>query len=106
VTPDQFFETKDGAAKAKWLALNADERRAVSFRFFQIVIGPELLSRIKRVPDQSCRNGRVFQRFLMDLDFVVFAFAIPDNCLCLILTDFSVDNNLLPAELRSTAWYH
>jgi hypothetical protein len=70
------------------------------------VIGAELRFRIKRLPDQTCRNGRRFQRLLMDLGFGVFAFAVPDNCLCLVLTDFYLVQDLVPDELRCPVWHH
>jgi hypothetical protein len=109
VTPDQYFETevlKDGAAQAKWQALGAHERRAISFRFFQIAIGPELRSRIKRLPDQVRPNGGRLQRFIMDMGFGEFAFAIPANRSGMVLIDFYVDEGLLQADLRCPAWHH
>jgi hypothetical protein len=104
LVPNQFFETevlKETAAQAKWRALRAYERRAIANAFFRIVISPELRSRIRRLPDQVRPNGRKLLRFILDLGFGEFAFAIPRNRsgIILILIDFYVDAELLQADL-------
>jgi hypothetical protein len=106
--PDRFFETqvlKNDAVQGKWLSLSPHERRAICFKFLQIAVGPELRSRIQWLPDQIC-NGRRLQRFLMDMGFGEFAFAISERPSSMVLIDFYLDVELLRAELECPPWHH
>jgi hypothetical protein len=53
-------------------------------------------------------NGRTLVRFILDLGFGEFAFAMPENrsSVILVLIDFYVDADLLQADVTCSAWMH
>jgi hypothetical protein len=109
VSPDQFFETKilkDATARAEWNTLTLHDRRAISFRFFEIALSPDFRSRIEPLADQPRPNGRRILRFALHMGFGSFVFAMPLHKDVIALVDFHVDMNLLRAERSSPAWHH
>jgi hypothetical protein len=89
VPPDQFFEKKvlkDIAARAKWRTLSSHDRRAISFRFFEIVLSSGFRDRIELLAAQPRPNGKRLLRFVMHMGFGSFVFAMSLHNAAIVLT--------------------
>jgi hypothetical protein len=107
--PSQYFETvvlREAAIEEKWQALTEQDRHAIAFRFFEIALRPDLRRWIRPLPAQMRQNGRRLHRFVMDMGFGCFVFAMPVGGCAIALIDFAVDMPLLNAYQLPQAWHN
>jgi hypothetical protein len=96
--PQTYFEgmLKEPRAAAKWRGLSALERNLLEMQFVEAMLTPRIWTSVEWLPNQVLRSGTCYHRFVVDLGFGLFGFAIAARQASpLILLDFQMTHQEL-----------